>query len=600
MAQARAQDVLAALTDPASAAEFGQLTTQIINLIGTDAGAKQALGAAIGSDQTAADSVINGMSAATIGNLGNAIAVDPNIQNAINREIAASLRAGGPIAAAIAAGGPGAPIIPVAGQINGRVPCGTPATLGDGNTRIVRAGYCFPDEHNECNGSILVDPRNPAKEIATKDIFMRDSLFVNFGAGGNNTLSRDLTTITDITNAAFVVEDAADPNNFNYRYFFMVDPSSKNITVNKNTQTNLVKLRYAVGNSYTRVAQNLNIAPGVTAMEQAEIVEAKRTIGTFSMAKNWMICPEFFTYRMLPLKRGFMSANEFNRINSRSISNKRRKCIGVTPPGMEAVNDVYVYTFVDQTGNYVTKDIPINKKVRREDNSFGPGDLPYEDGFFMFPSGYEDTVVSARFPDGILLFSYRGILSPIAPVGTVVSKSKLHEGNVARSGYPDQATHVAITAALATEMGNVQTNMAALNAMTVRMNGQDIPLNSPGVAVVKDIIIGGIGYITMMRVIKGIVAAESSIVFAGGRHRFMTRGRRRHNKSVKRNIMKSKSKGMTKSKGRARARAASMLKSAKQRFYKAGGGRGMGLGFGPSAPQPLQCNSPLVSQASPV
>ena len=192
MAQARAQDVLAALTDPASVGELGQLTTAVINLIGTDPGAKQALGAAIGSDQTAADSVINGMSAATIGNLGNAMAVDLNIQNAINREIVASLQPGGPITAAIAAGGPGA-IIPivVAGQINGRVPCGTPASLGDGNTRIVRAGYCFPDEHNECNGSILVDPRNPAKEIATKDIFMRDSLFVNFSAGGTNTLRLD-------------------------------------------------------------------------------------------------------------------------------------------------------------------------------------------------------------------------------------------------------------------------------------------------------------------------------------------------------------------------------------------------------------------------
>ena len=600
MAQGQAQAILTALTDAASTNELKNLSGAMIHAISTEPRLIKALGATIGSDNTAVGTYTLFANVSGVYNLGNAMAGDLNIQNAINREIVASLQPGGPITAAIAAGGPGAIIPPPAGQINGRVPCGTPATLGDGNTRIVRAGYCFPDEHNECNGSILVDPRNPAKEIATKDIFMRDSLFVNFGAGGNNTLSRDLTTITDITNAAFVVEDAADANNFNYRYFFMVDPSSKNITVNKNTQTNLVKLRYAVGQSYTRLSQNLNITPGVTAMEQAEIVEAKRTIGTFSMAKNWMICPEFFTYRMLPLKRGFMSANEFNRINSRSISNKRRKCIGVTPPGMEAVNDVYVYTFVDQTGNYVTKDIPINKKVRREDNSFGPGDLPYEDGFFMFPKGFEDTVVSARFPDGILLFSYRGILSPIAPVGTVVSKSKLHEGNVERSGYPDQATHVAITAALSLEMGNVQTNMAALNAMTVRMNGQDIPLNSPGVAVVKDIIIGGIGYITMMRVIKGIVAAESSIVFAGGRHRFMTRGRRRHNKSVKRNIMKSKSKGMTKSKGRGRARAASMLKSAKQRFYKAGGGRGMGLGFGPSAPQPLQCNSPLVSQASPV
>jgi hypothetical protein len=538
--------------------------------------------------------------------LADTLSRERPIQDAINTEIAAAIR--GPIAAAIAAGGP-APMAPgpvaAAGQINGRVPCGTPATLGDGNTRVVRAGYCFPDEHNGCNGSILADPRNPMKEISTKDIFMRDSLFVNFGAGGNNTLSRDLANMIDVNNADFVAEDAADQNHFNYRYFFMVDPSSENITRNKNTQTNLVKLRYAVGKSYTRLSSNLkDIANAEGDMERAEIQAAmKNTIGFTNIASNWTICPEFFTYRMLPLKRGFMSANEYNRVNSRSIGpNKLRKCLGIHPPsGMEdSVNDVYVYTFVDQTGNYVTKDTPINKRMRRGDNSFGPGDLPYEDGFFMFPKGFEDTVVSARFPDGILLFSYRGNLSPIPPFGTVVSKSKLHEGNVERSGYPDQATHVAITAALSLEMGNVQTNMAALNAMTVRMNGQDIPLNSPGVAVVKDIIIGGIGYIAMMSAIKAIVAEESNIVFAGGRRKFMTRGRRRHNKSVKRNIMKSKSKGMTKSKGRARARAASMLKSAKQRFYKAGGGRGMGLGMGPSAPQPLQCNSPLVSQASPV
>lgn len=577
MAQGRAQTILDDFTDIASSNELAQLSGAMIGAIRADPRLIQYLGATIGSDQTAVDTVIGGMNAGTLTNLARAIA--PAIA-----------------APAVAA---------LAGQLDGVVQCGTPATLNDNQTRVVRAGYCFPDEYNGCNGSILVDPRNPAKEIATKYIFMRDSLFVNFGAGGNNTLSRDLTTITDITNAAFVVEDSDDPNNFNYRYFFMVNPSSENITVNKNTQTNLVKLRYAVGKSYTRLSTSLSDTTRVTNDdERAEIVEAIKTIGTFSIKTNWMICPEFFTYRMLPLKRGFMSANEYNRINIRNIKNKRRKCIGVTSPGMEAVNDVYVYTFVDQTGNYVTKDIPINKKVRREDNSFGPGDLPYEDGFFMFPKGFEDTVVSARFPDGILLFSYRGILSPIAPVGTVVYKSKLHDTADSLVGYPDQATHVAITTALAGEMVNVQTNMPALNARTVRMNGQDIPLNSPGVAVVKDIIIGGIGYITMMRVIKEIVAAESSIVFAGGRRKFMTRGRR-HNKSVKRNRMKSKSKGMTKSKGRGRgrggARAASMLKSAKQRFYKAGGGGGgMGLGFGPSVPQPLQCNSPLVSQASPV
>jgi hypothetical protein len=409
----------------------------------------------------------------------------------------------------------------------------------------------------------------------------------------------------DVNNADFVVEDAADPYHFNYRYFFMVDPSSENITRNKNTQTNLVKLRYAVGKSYTRLSSNLkDIANAEGDMERAEIQAAmKNTIGFTNIASNWTICPEFFTYRMLPLKRGFMSANEYNRVNSRSIGpNKLRKCLGIHPPsGMEdSVNDVYVYTFVDQTGNYVTKDTPINKKMRRGDNSFGPGDLPYEDGFFMFPKGFEDTVVSARFPDGILLFSYRGNLSPIPPFGTVVSKSKLHKEDDRRAGYPDQVAHQRIATALTTAMANVYGNMAALDAMTIRMNRQNILLNSAGVAHVKDIIIGGIGYIAMMSAIKAIVAEESNIVFAGGRRKFMTRGRRRHNKSVKRNIMKSKSKGMTKSKGRGRARAASMLKSAKQRFYKAGGGRGMDLGMGPSAPQPLQCNSPLVSQASPV
>lgn len=63
--------------------------------------------------------------------------------------------------------------------------------------------------------------------------------------------------MVDITNAVFIVEDG-DANTFNYRYFFMVDPSDKNITAKRNnTQTNLVKLRYAVGNSYTRLATDL-------------------------------------------------------------------------------------------------------------------------------------------------------------------------------------------------------------------------------------------------------------------------------------------------------------------------------------------------------
>lgn len=120
-------------------------------------------------------------------------------------------------------------------------------------------------------------------------------------------------------------------------------------------------------------------------------------------------------------------------------------------------------------------------------------------------------------------------------------KSKLHNTNDQIPGYPDQATHARVTNALAVEMGNVVMNTITLDGKSVQMNGQRILLNSPGVAVLRNIIIGGIGYITMMREMKAIVAEESNIVFNGGRHRFMTRGRR-HNKSVKRNRMKSKSK----------------------------------------------------------
>jgi hypothetical protein len=611
-AQAKAQEIVTALTDGASGKELAQLTRivtgEIVQLMRSDPAAAQALCTEIGNNEQAVDNIIRGIGNTTMTNLSAAMAAEPNIHAGINRGIAANLRSGGliiaAIDAAIATAGPGAPVVVVAGQLEGPVQCGTPAQLGDGQTRVVRAGYCFPDKHNGCNGSILVDPKDPTKEIKTEDIFKRDSLFVNFNDGGN-TLSRILAEITDIAHASFVVEDP-NANIFNYRSFFMVDPSDKNIRDNReNTETNLVRLRYAVGNSYTRFATDLKgvmangtaITPGT---EYTEILEARKTIGRLKFDSNWMICPRFFTYRMLPLKPDFMSAMEYNRSRHISRNNKRQKCIGITPPSTEkVVNDVYVYTFVNRrTGDYITKNIPINKKVRKEDNSFGPGDLPYEDEFFIFPEGFKETVVCARFPDGILLFSYNGIVSPIPPFGTVVNKSKLH--NTARETYPDQATHNLVTTELDTAMAHVETNIGTLNAKQVRMYGQNLPLNSPGVAVLKNIIIGGIGYITMMRVIKGIVS-QTGIVFSGGRHRFMTRGRR-HNKSVKRNRMKSKSKGMTKSKGRGRgrARAASMLKSAKQRFYKAGGGGSMGLGFGPSVPQPLQNESPLVSQASPV
>ena len=611
MAQAQAQAVIAALTDAASAAELGQLTTAMINLIGTDVAAKQALGAAIGSDEAAADSIVSGMSLANLNNLGAALSNDASIQNAIDAGIAANLQPGAQIHAAIAAGAPVgmAPVIApvgmapvgmapgVAGQIDGPIPCGTPAELGDGNTRVVRSGYCFPDIHNNttCKGTILVNPASPLMPIQITDIFRRDSLFVNFGAGGNNTLSRDLLAISTANNALFIIDPVAnDENTFNYRNFFIADPSDKNISDTRRMAKNIVRLRYAVGQSYTRMAPDLSNTAAVTNdLERMEIEDAKRnTMSTFNMNKNWRICPEFFTYRMLPLKTGFRSAYSLNRGNPGT--SKKPTCMGLRHDN----DELYLYTFVDANGTFVTKDTKINGKSRSYDNTFEAGDLPYQDDFFKFPRGFENTIVCARFPDGILFFSYRGILSPIPPPGTVVDKNKLHMDTIARQGYPDQVEHTAIKTALDTTINALtNTHLAALNAKTITLNGIAVLLNSPVVANVRDAVIGGAGYIGMMRAIRGIIERNKVIRFGGGNNTT----RRRHNKSVKRSNKMTRSMSKGRGRGRGRARVASMLKSAKQRFYKTGGGgMGLGLGFGQSAPQPFQCNSPLVSQASSV
>ena len=98
-------------------------------------------------------------------------------------------------------------------------------------------------------------------------------------------------------------------------------------------------------------------------------------------------------------------------------------------------------------------------------------------------------------------------------------------------------------------------------------------------------------YVGVMQEIKNMKRIR------GGSHNITHRRRM----SVKRNkkMTRSSSKGSRRGRGRGkgRARAASMLKSAKQRYYKTGG---MGLGLLQSVPQPLQHESSLIAQASPV
>ena len=510
--------------------------------------------------------------------LGNAGAVR-NITGTIGANIAASQALSQGIVDAAGAGAPPLAVVAAAGQ---PVPCGTVPTIGDGQARNVRSGYCFPDLNNGCNGSILANPADPKTEISLRNYYKRDSLFVNF----ENTSYRDLAAMVNPGNAAFKTEpdDLVNPNQnvFNYRNFFLVDPSDDGIIrdyLDNNLQNNIVRLRYAVGNCYARVAQNLDSTTGASPHELAEIVEAKKTIGMMGRNVNWMICPEFFTYRMLPLKKGYKSCYEFNaqlQLQPRGPGRRQKlaECVGIKYPvggNRDAPDDVYVYTFVDSVGNYVTQNTIINGNVRDVSNSLSAGDLPYDDDFFIFPAKLKNTVVCARYPDGILLFGYGGMLTPIPPFGTVVKKSKLNNNGANLVGYPDGELHEALHGVITTVVDNARTGAyaAALNGKTITIRGRPVQLDNPRFSNLRELIIGEMAYIEIMRFFYDILERG---IFLGGRNRItrITRNHRhRHNKSVKRNKTRSKSKG--RSRARARARATSMLKTAKQQFH--GGAR---------------------------
>jgi len=477
------------------------------------------------------------------------------------------------------------------------VACGSLPT--DGQAYIVRPGFCFPDNRT-CHGSILKILNSSIMESSTQDIFKRDSLFKNFATS----VPRNLDEMIDVTNAAFKIDpeviqnaqgvNVEDFNTFNYRRFFFTDSTDDALVKYNQTgprgNLNMVRLRYDVGQPYTRLSANLSVAETGN-MDDAEIIElraGRKLVPTLQRNVSWTICPAFFTFRMLPLKKGFMSAFEYSKDQKRNMD----KCIGVPHPSNTHVNDIYLYTFVDGGGQFVTNNTKINNKTRNRSNSFQAGDLPYEDDFFIFPTGV-DVVVCARFPDGILLFNYSGNLTPIPPVGTIVNAKRLHRGAHELPGYPDQATHVAVSNSLNGALNALLgVSRAAFDALTISLNGANPQLNR--VPVIQSVIVGAVGYIAMMSAIKQITLNATMKLFGGG-YKYMPRGSRRHrhykHKSIKRNKSKSKSKG------RGRARAASMLKSAKQRYYKTGG---MGLGLLQSAPQPLQTESPLIAQASPV
>lgn len=206
-------------------------------------------------------------------------------------------------------------------------------------------------------------------------------------------------------------------------------------------------------------------------------------------------------------------------------------------------NDVYVYYF-NKVGALNMNDATL--------------EIPFDTSNFMLPSGWK---VYARYPDGALLYkSPAGVMQAEFPLGTFFKAS---------SAYPVSRFEAAAQAAVATEKARIdQIGLSPDENQSMYQFA---------------------AYVGVMQEIKNMKRIR------GGSHNITHRRRM----SVKRNkkMTRSSSKGSRRGKGKGRARAASMLKSAKQRYYKTGG---MGLGLLQSVPQPLQHESPLIAQASPV
>lgn len=233
-----------------------------------------------------------------------------------------------------------------------------------------------------------------------------------------------------------------------------------------------------------------------------------------------------------------------NFIDFRRLKLKSEYQVTNRSNAVDTNNDVYVYYF-NKVGALTMNDATL--------------EIPFDASNFMLPSGWK---VYARYPDGALLYkSPAGVMQAEFPLGTFFKAS---------SAYPVSRFEAAAQAAVASQK-------ARIDAIGLSPDENQSMYQFAA-------------YVGVMQEIKNMKRIR------GGSHNITHRRRMsvKRNKKMKRSTM-SKSKG--RGRGRGRARAASMLKSAKQRYYKTGG---MGLGLLQSAPQPLQTESPLIAQASPV
>lgn len=205
-------------------------------------------------------------------------------------------------------------------------------------------------------------------------------------------------------------------------------------------------------------------------------------------------------------------------------------------------NDVYVYYF-NKVGALSMNDATL--------------DIPFDSSNFMLPSGWK---VYARYPDGALMYkSPAGVMQAEFPLGTFFKASR---------AYPVSRFETAAQQAVASQK--------------VRIDGLGLSPDE------NQSMYQFAAYLGIMQEIKNMKRIR------GGGHNTTHRRRTSVKRNKKMTMSMSKSKGRGRGRGMGRGRAASMFKSAKQRYYKTGG---MGL---QSIPQPLQYDSPLVTQTSPV
>jgi hypothetical protein len=491
MAQGRAQAILADLTDAASRNELEQLsgivTGEMIRLIANDTRAAQALGTAIGSDETAVDNIFNGIGNGTMNNLSAAVAADPNIHAGIDRGIAANLRPGSLISTAIDAAvraGAGAPVAAAA------------AAVDINDFKLVQ----FTDRRDK-NGPV-------AKEMTVEKLFKRDPLLYDSQTGQYKDLAAMLGNF--------------DENTMRLEY---MEPGSRDVP----------KLRYAmsayiespagtVGPLQTGVKSDSNAKQNADTLDRENLAQFSR-FGTWSKEDNpWRTPDNFIDFRRLLLKTGYEVTGRNNAVDTH--------------------NDVYVYYF---------------NKVNALTMNDATLEVPFADSNFMLPTGWK---VYARYPDGALMYkSPAGVMQAEFPRGTFFKSS---------TTKPISRFEAAAQAAVAAQKG--------------RIDGIGLSLDE------NQSMYQFAAYLGIMQEIK------NSKQIRGGSHN-ITHRRRMSVKRNKKMTRSSSSKGSRRGRGKGRARAASMLKSAKQRYYKTGG---MGLGLGQSTPQPLQTESLLISQASPV